>query len=552
MKRLAIIVFFCLLSFILCPIRAKDTTYVSGAIQHEGLLDWTPVMYHSNSYVDFSVHHLRRDTNRLQFTGIRATTRAELTQWPLLGYERDFPGYGISHLSLAANFHWGEITVGDVYGQFGSGLILNLYEDRAIGVDGALRGAKIVLQPYKGIEMTLLGGKQRRYWQCYTDRAFGWNYTRDAALGADVEIHIEQWSKRMQELEMGLCIGGSYVSKYEHDDTIVTIVDNSPYMYRLPLWVGAGDIRAEWRMKGWNILVEYAYKANDPSADNNYSYRHGDALLASVSYSRKGLAVLAQIKRSDNMSFRTERTRTGFAGRLNQMPPFAQQHTYSLATQYPYATQYANGEWSFQGEVRYTFSKKTRMGGRYGTSLKLAASHIRGLASEGSWAVDASTEGEYYTDVNVEFNKRLSSRWWLNAMLMYQAYNQKVLEGKGGMIRGGLAVLDARFRVNKNVSMHGELQYFYTPHHEGQWIYALYEINLYNCVTLTADYMYNIGFAPEASNEHFYNFLVTYTHKAHQLTVGYVKTQDGFNCSGGICRFIPQQKGITLNYNFSW
>ena len=33
---------------------ANDTVLVSGGIQHDGLLDWSPVKYHSNSYLDLS------------------------------------------------------------------------------------------------------------------------------------------------------------------------------------------------------------------------------------------------------------------------------------------------------------------------------------------------------------------------------------------------------------------------------------------------------------------------------------------------------------------
>ena len=535
-----------------------DTTYVSGAISHDGLLDWSPVRYHSNSYVDFTVNYLRRDTNRVRFNGLRASTRAELTQWPMLGYEADFGGYGISRLSLAADFDWGEITVGDVYGQFGSGLVLNLYEDRALGVDGALRGAKIVAEPYHGLRLTLLGGKQRRYWECYRDRAFGWNYGKDAAMGADLELSVRDLMTGGESLPWDLRIGGSYVSKYEQNDTVpvtdtLLVPDRTrQYLYNLPRFVGAGEVRAEWQMAGWSVLVEYAYKANDPSADNNFSYRHGDALLASLSYSRKGLSVLAQIKRSDNMSFRSERLRRGIAGRLNHMPAFAQQHTYALAALYPYATQYANGEWAFQGEVRYTFAKKTRMGGRYGTTLKLAGAHIRGLADEGSWAVNTGSEGEYYTDVNLELNKRISKRWWLNAMLMYQTYNRSIVEGHGGLVRSGIAVVDARVRVNNKVAMRGEVQYLYSPHYQGQWLFALYELSLYNCVTISGEWMYNIGHAPEATNEHYYTGLVTYTNGAHRLTAGYTKTREGFNCSGGVCRYVPRQEGVSLSYHFTW
>ncbi len=549
MKRLFVNIF---VSLLCCAtVCARDTTYVSGAIQHDGLLEWSPWMYYSNSYVDLSVHYLK-DSNSAHFRSLRATTRLEMTQWPLPGYEADFNGHGIGHLSLAANFDFGEITIGDIYGAFGSGLVLNLYEDRALGIDGSLRGAKIDLKPYRGIHLTLLGGKQRRYWNCYKDKAWGWNYTRDAAMGADLELSVEQWSKRMQDLDMSLCIGGSYVSKYEHDDTIVAVIDNNMYRYRLPLWVGAGDVRVNWGWKGLDVLVEYAYKANDPGVENHFSYRPGEALLASISYSRKGLSVLAQVKRSDNMSFRSSRQRDGIAGRLNHLPVFAQQHTYALASMYPYATQYVLGEWAFQAEMRYTWPRKTKMGGRYGTMLKLSASHIRGLASEGSWAINTTTEGEYYTDVNIELNKRLTKRWWLNAMLMYETCNLRVVEGSGGLMRAGIAVLDTRVRVSDKVSMRGEFQYLYTPHHEGQWVYALYELSLYQCVTISGEWRYNIGHAPNSHNEHFYSILATYTNGAHRLTAGYIKTRDGLNCSGGVCRYVPRQNGICVNYSFTF
>ena len=527
---------------------ANDTVYVSGGLQHEGLLDWTPVMYHSNSYLDLSVHW---QTERKSFRELRATTRLELTQWPMPGYEADFAGHGVSHLSVAAAFTWGEITIGDVYGQFGSGLILNLYEERALGIDGALRGAKIDVTPYKGIHMTLLGGKQRRYWNCYKDHAWGWNYGRDAALGADLEIHVEQWSPAMQAHDIGLTFGASWVSKYEADDVVKVAFDTAMYQYNFPNWVGATDIRAELRVKGFHLLTEYARKVNDPGIENNFSYRDGDALYISAGYSRKGLSILAQFKRSDNMSFRSERLRSGLAGRLNHLPAFAPQHTYALAALYPYATQYTNGEMAFQGEVRYTAPRKSKMGGKYGTTLKLSAAHIRGLNDEGSWKMNTDEDGENYTDVNIELNKRISKNWWLNAMLMYQTYNRMV-EGKHGLIRSGIAVVDARVQVSNNVSMRGELQYMYTPHYTGQWIFALYELNLYHHWTISGEWMYNIGGTAEATNEHFYTASLTYSHGAHRAMLGYTKTREGFNCAGGVCRYVPKQEGVCVNYTFTW
>lgn len=528
---------------------ANDTVLVSGGIQHDGLLDWSPVKYHSNSYLDLSVHwHAERKT----FRELRATTRLELTQWPLLGYESDFGGHGVGHLSLEAAFTWGKITIGDVYGQFGSGLILDLYEDRGIGIDGALRGAKITLEPYKGIQLQMIGGKQRRYWSCYKDHAWGWNYTRDATIGGDAEIHIEQWVPKMQALDMRWMLGGSYVSKYEAPDTIIVPQAGALYMYNLPRWVGAGDVRTEWQMKDVNLLVEYARKANDPCLDNGFSYRDGEALFISAVYSRKGFSVLAQVKRTDNMTFRSERMRTGIAGRLNHMPAFAEQHTYALAAMYPYVTQYNSGEWAFQATLRYTWPRKTKMGGKYGTTIKVSAAHIRGLAAPGSWDIDKTNEGEYYTDINIELNKRIAKRWWLNAMLMYQNYNQKIIEGHGSFIRSGIAVVDARYQVNNNISMRGELQYMYSPNYRGQWVFALYELSLYHHWMISGEWKYNIGGAAEATHEHFYTAALTYTHGAHRAMVGYTKTQEGFHCAGGVCRYVPKQEGVCASYSFTW
>lgn len=535
-------------SLLLLPLslQANDTVFVSGGVQHDGLLDWKPVMYHSNTYADIGVNW---QTERGTFRELRAKTRLEMNQWPMPGYEADFAGHGIGHLSVAAAFTWGEITVGDVYGQFGSGLILNLYEDRALGIDGALRGAKITVEPYKGIRLTALGGKQRRYWDCYEDQAWGWNYTQNAAMGADIEIAIEQWSERMREKDISLSFGGSYVSKYEAEDTIIGFyVDHwhapGMYRYQVPRWVGAGDVRTQLRVKGFSILAEYAVKANDPSAENEYNYRLGHAALLSAGYSQKGLSVLVQAKYSDNMSFRSERQRVGLAGRLNHLPAFACQHTYALAALYPYATQYCEEELAFQGEIRYTAPRKSAFGGKYGTTLQLCASHVR--------RPFLNEKGENYTDVHVELNKRISKQWWLNAMLVYQAYNQQVVEGHGGMIRSGIAILDARYQVNNDIGMRAELQYLYSPHYEGQWCFALYELTFFRHWTLSGQWMYNIGFAPNETNAHFYTAGLTFNYGAHRANIGYTKTREGFNCSGGICRYIPQMKGICVNYSFTF
>jgi hypothetical protein len=552
-----------ILAFIPTLLWAKDTVIVVGGIQHEGLFptdmsevpqqpEWAKITHLSNTYLDLGVRWEHNKDNQ-QFKGLEVVTRAELTEWPMLGYDDKFGGYGLSHLHVGANFSWGKITIGDVYGQFGSGMVLRLYEDRALGVDNALRGAKVEATPYKGIFIEALGGKQRRYWNCYDDGAWGWNYTQDAVLGANLELGLHEWIPQLQEAGANLTIGGSYVSKYQKMDTIIFNTVMQPegkydYYYNLPEWVGAGSVRAQLQMKGWNAMVEYAYKANDPSVLNKYSYDPGQALLMSLSYSQKGLAIIAQAKRSENMSFRSDRGLSNMAGTINHMTPFANQHTYMLTSLYPYGTHKTASEWAFQGEIRYTWKRGTKMGGKYGTTLKLNASHIRGTAD--TWF--GMTKTPYYTDVNLELNKKLNKQWYLGAMLMYQNYNKQVIEGHGDLIHAGIGVVEAKYALNKKVQMRGEVQYMYTKQDEGQWVAALYELSLWRQLVLSGQWMYNIGYAHEQTNEHYYTVAATYTHGAHRVMAGYTKTREGFNCSGGVCRYVPKQEGISLTYNFTW
>jgi predicted porin len=236
------------------------------------------------------------------------------------------------------------------------------------------------------------------------------------------------------------------------------------------------------------------------------------------------------------------------AGTINHMPPFATQHTYMLASLYPYGTEKTANEWAFQGEIRYTWKRKTPMGGKYGTTLKLNASHIRGTAD--SWF--GMSKQPYYTDVNLELNKKLTKEWYIGAMLMYQTYNKQVVEGHGDLVRAGIGVVEAKYALNKNVQMRGEVQYMFTKQDEGQWVAALYELSLWRQLVLSGQWMYNIGHAHEATNEHYYTVAATYTHGAHRVMAGYTKTREGFNCSGGVCRYVPKQEGVSLTYNFTW
>lgn len=505
----------------------------------------------SNSYFDLS----------LSSKYVTAGARIEFMHTPLPGFEDAFAGGGLPYLNVTGKYKWFEASIGNIYDQFGSGLIFRAYEDRPLGIDNSLRGARIVLTPYKGITVKALGGMQRKYFNYTSSNYFGFDYSQGAVMGADVEFNIDEWIPKMQENGYRLLLGGSYVSKYDPDE----VIQPDPlHKLNLPQFVGAGDVRLRFIKGGWNALLEYAYKANDPCNDNGYIYKPGTAALLSLAYSQKGMSFLVQAKRSDNMAYRSDRNGSGTAGFINHLPAFSMTHTYALAAFYPYATQY-QGEWAFQAEARYTFKRKTPMGGKYGTSFRLNGTYIRGLKEVPVEPVNGSLQGTdgytspffgmgdetYYLDVHLEFSKKITKEFSMTALYMYQQYNQKVVEGhghNGDIVKSNIGIVELKYKPTSNVGMRMELQYLHTKQDRGQWVYGLYEISLFQQCMIEISDLYNI----DETKQHYYRIGATYNWGAHRIQLAYGRTRAGYNCSGGVCRYVPASKGLSISYNVNF
>ncbi len=479
--------------------------------------------------------------------------RFEYLQHPLPGFEPDFKGWGVPNIYVKGKFKNMELTLGDFYDQFGSGFILRTYEERSLGIDNSIRGARLRLNNINGVRFTALGGVQRRFWD--------WSMHSKIA-GADAEVSLENYSSSLRDKGVTWTVGASYVFKHESDENIM--VPGTNYRLNLPKNVNAYDLRTQFNRGAWSILGEYAWKSPDPSADNNYTYRHGDALMLSGSYSKKGLSALVQAKRSENMSFRSQRSMTLTSAFINNMPAFAYQHTYSLAAMYPYATQAAPGEWAFQASFGYNFKRKTALGGKYGTKLKANISYIRGIDRKDVDLKDTplnslyGTDGGktsffgmgdlYYQDINLQVEKKVTADFNLNLMYMYQRYNQKVIEGHGDMVNAHIAVVDAKYRFSRRVTLRGEVQYLATKQDKGDWSYGLLELSVLPYLMFSVSDMWNNG----KTDIHYYMASVTANYRANRLMIGYGRTRAGYNCSGGVCRYVPASRGFQLVYNYTF
>lgn len=536
---------------------AQENVTLNGSIQSDILLpqedDAIGTKYDSNSdfltntYADL---HLRSKW-------VDAGARVEFMEYPLPGFERDFEGWGVPHLYVKGKFGSGwEVTLGDLYDQFGSGFIFRAYEERSLGIDNSIRGLRLNMSAIDGLNLKVLGGLQRRYWDWDDEAIVG---------GADAELNIDRFSAKMQDKGINWMVGASFVAKKEDDEMIMV---NPVQRLNLPETVTAFDVRTRYQQGNYSLMAEYAMKSQDPSFDNGYIYKKGNALMLSASYSKRGMSALVQAKRSEDMSFRSRRSVNGTSAFLNHMPAFAYQHTYALAALYPYATQMANGEWAMQGEFGYTFKRKTPLGGKYGTSLKLNISYIRAIdrepVTDGKlMGTDGYTSSffkfgdeTYYQDINLQLEKKISQAFKINLMYMNQRYNQGVIEGHGGMINSDIFVGEGKYQFNKKLTLRGELQYLTTSHESGDWMYGLLELSVLPYLMFTVSDMYgkpaiNGGLA-YGDKEHYYMASVTFNYNAHRIMAGYGRTRAGYNCSGGVCRYVPASKGVNISYNYSF
>ena len=526
----------------LCAQERSDKLRLSGSIQSDILLpekddktgaDTPDGRFLTNTYLDLKA------TSRY----VEAGARLEYLKHPLPGYENDFKGWGVPYAYLKGRYKNAELTLGSFYEQFGSGFILRSYEERSLGVDNSLQGVRLSYRPWSGVAIKALTGRQRRYW----------NHNKSWMTGADVEWSIDEQCKFLRQHNTYVTLGASYVNKYEKDEVIMT---DPTHRLHLPLYVNAFDVRLRVQHRSFNVLAEMAMKSQDPSHDNGYIYRNGYVAMLSGSYSKRGMSLLLQAKRSTNMAFRSSRSMEGSSSFVNHLPPFTLEHTYALAAFYPYATR-PEGEWAYQAMAAYTFPKGSMMGGKYGTTAKVNFSHVHsvrrndtggsGTDGYGSpfWAWGAST---YYQDMDVQLEKRLCKDTKLNLMYMDQRYNQTLLEGHGGMLRSHIFVADVKQKLAPKTTLRVEGQYLSSEDGDKDWAFGLAELSLAPHWMFTVSDLYNVG----NTHVHYYQGYVTYSGGAHRLQLGYGRTRAGFNCSGGVCRYIPATKGLTLSYNYNF
>lgn len=450
-----------------------------------------------------------------------------------------------------------EVTAGNFYEQFGSGMILRSYEERALGIDNAFDGLRLRYSPIKGVYLKGLIGNQRYYW----------NKSDGIVRALDGELLINQLIPSFEYSPFRVTLGGSFVSKFQ---------DQGGSNLELPENVGAYGGRMSLNYKGFGLMGEYVYKINDPSTDNNFIYRPGEALFLSATYSTKGFGINVQAKTMDNMSFRSDRTAIINDLFINYLPALTRQHTYNLAaTLYPYATQ-PNGEIGLQGDIIYKIKRGSLIGGKYGTTIQLNVSMVNGhdttqLSSPGELAPqdylpnDPKRQGYktglfsvgdkvYFRDYNIEIDRKFNSWFKLKMTYVHLEYNIDLIQGfaTGKNVVSDIGILDALFKINKTHSVRFEAQALFTEEDQGDWVFGLIEYGISPHWFFTVLDQYNYGNPNSDLQIHYPTAQVVYVQNANRFSIGYGRQRAGIFCVGGVCRNVPAANGLTLSITSSF
>lgn len=471
------------------------------------------------------------------------------------GYPNRFDGTGIGMRYVGYTNDYVDVTLGNFYEQFGAGMIFRAYEDRNLGYDNTLDGARVIIRPVKGLQLKGVYGQQRFSFQSGSVvKAPG------IVRGVDAEVHVNDLIPKLDSTGLDVVLGASLVSKYQVDD-------NATYI--LPENVGSYGGRLGLRYKHFTFNGEYVHKDNDPSEDNGYIYNTGHAALLNFGYTRKGLGILFSAKSVDNMSFRSDRSKNLQDVLINYLPALNKTHSYNLvATLYPYATQ-PLGEIAFQGEVLFTIPKEKTPGGKYGIPINVNFSTAYLPIRHTTSTVNANSP-DRVTYIGRPFDKSDSLLWQdINANITYKfnkasslilsyfdiKLNNNVAKVTGdahGIITSHVGVAEYGYKINKKHSIRTEFQALFTKQDKGNWATVVLEYTISPGWFFSVMDQYNYGNKNTDLRIHYLIASVGWIKDATRLTVSYGRQRAGLFCVGGVCRFVPASNGLTLSFTQSF
>jgi hypothetical protein len=490
---------------------------------------------------------------------------------PLLNFNPKYENTNIGTYYLNYKTEKLDITAGHFYEQFGSGLLLRSWEDRALGINNAIRGGKITYRPTQNLLFTGLYGKHRT----------GFDVSNGTIIGFNSDFNV---SGLLNLENSELSIGFSYVGRSEK-----TTIENPNFNELTNGFAG----RLNYIRNAFYLSTEYNLKSKDailyPTTISNSFVKPGSALLMNFGYTKKGVGIDVSLRRIENMNFLSERNPEVFSPEqtslayndrmMNFVPSLTKQHHSNLANIYVFQAQKSvsivadngiakAGEVGGQMDFFYEFKKGTSLGGKNGTKLEFNASNWFNL--KGNYTLfppDYTTEflatgQKYFSDYNLEISKKFNSNLNGSVVFINQYYNHKLIAAALNVqVNTFIVAPEITYKLSGTQSVKIAAEHLWADSDRKNWASLLVEYSPNTKWSFYVSDMYNYGYDKTAEliddvtdpfKIHFYNLGSAYTKGSTRIALSYGRQRGGLVCAGGVCRFVPPSTGLGLSVTKSF
>lgn len=496
-------------------------------IEDKGLSSAAPEdRFGSNNYIKVDYNYKR----------LSAGVQGEAYLPALQGYEigEQNPGY---NFHLASKYiQWQDknfsVLVGDIFDQYGNGLIYRSFEDRQLGFNNSIEGVRAAYNFGKYVSVKGMYGRPRLYG----------HYVGSWVRGGDVSVSLSDiiFCKN-NPANVLLTLEGSYVNRHESltKDEDIVFADRGLTDPNLNMYSG----RLNLDVAGVTFRGEYVYKSNDLTSPAANEATKGQAIYAELGYNYKNFSFSAMGRALDNMGTVLSLYGSGTGNALNYLPALTRQYTYMLANLNPYQVN-NEGEVGAQADVYYSYrSKENRyrywnFHANFSTYYTLHPTQSISGKSELLWR-------DINFDVERQWGKKLKTSF-LYSMQTWNPY--KGIDDT--TCTSNIFVVDVQYKFDRKKSLRAEVQYLLGGkkenwrygQDEGHWIAGLVEFNLAPSWSFYVSDMYNFGL----TKKNYYNAGFSYSHNRTRVQLSYGRNRAGYICSGGVCRYSPEYTGVNL------
>ena len=466
--------------------------------------------------------------------------------------------------------NWG-VRLGDIYDQFGNGLIFRSFEDRALAFNNSIFGARAHFDLNNIARVKVIAGKPR----LYDERSENWVY------GADLSLSISDmmgWSNGILSVE------GSYFARHDSDisewdfEDIDAATGEPIIINRLNGQQNMGMVsgRVNFEYSGFTFRSEYATKLNDDLHTPGKPMAKGNVIFLDFGYNYKRFSASASFRRMENMTTLIDQRTDAIGGGniINYVPLLTRQHTYSLANLNPYlgASVHTGTEQGGQIDLYYSLRNPKARGKYWNFHANFSMFNtIDHKNTDDDFIKGRNVWRDLNFDVERQWNKKVKSTF----LYSYQRWDENNNHADGfeaEYFTSHIFVGDVTYKFNKKHSVRTELQYLASKDYEGDWVagtieynfapkYSFYISDMWNCEPMgdeENDTMYDNFYYDlktwEAKNYllHYYQIGASYTHNSLRVQLSYGRNRAGYVCSGGVCRMQPAYTGLNLAMTLSF